>query len=378
VDLQLSPRQQSTAAAAVTILSAVVIVTAVGALLWLVSAFILRFSNVFFPLAVAAVAALVFNPFYEWLHRRLHLPATAALAVVFLSLLLPVAGFLWFFGALLVDQVSDLASKLPQWWQHVAAEVQARWPKFVQFLQEDPWGQRLKALFVGGDSQGSMLHGLQQVGGGAMWIGALAVHAAATVFSWAVLPIYFAFFLLVGGAPFQDIERLLPFLKAETRRDVLYLMHEFLNILVAFFRGQLLIAFIEGVLFAIGFSSIGLNYGFILGLIVGFLNVIPYLGTILGLAATLPIAFFQEGGGLQTAVLVLVVFVVVHAVEGYVLTPKIMGGRTGLHPIVIIVAVFFWGNALGGIGGMILAIPLTAFLVVFWRLAREKYIRELV
>ena len=77
-------------------------------------------------------------------------------------------------------------------------------------------------------------------------------------------------------------------------------------------------------------------------------------------------------------VFALVVFVVVHAVEGYVLTPKIMGGRTGLHPIVIIVAVFFWGTALGGIGGMILAIPLTAFLVVFWRLAREKYIRELV
>ena len=75
---------------------------------------------------------------------------------------------------------------------------------------------------------------------------------------------------------------------------------------------------------------------------------------------------------------VLIVFAVVQAVEGYILTPRIMGERTGLHPLVIIVAIFFWGSALNGIMGMILAIPLTAFLVVFWRLARERYIDEWV
>ena len=68
----------------------------------------------------------------------------------------------------------------------------------------------------------------------------------------------------------------------------------------------------------------------------------------------------------------------VQVIEGYVLTPRIMGDRTGLHPMVIIFAVLFWGTALGGILGMILAIPLTAFLVVFWRLAKEKYIAELI
>ena len=74
----------------------------------------------------------------------------------------------------------------------------------------------------------------------------------------------------------------------------------------------------------------------------------------------------------------IVVFTLVQLIEGYVLTPRIMGDRTGLHPLAIIVAVFFWGSALEGILGMILAIPLTAFLVVFWRLAREKYIGELL
>ena len=78
------------------------------------------------------------------------------------------------------------------------------------------------------------------------------------------------------------------------------------------------------------------------------------------------------------ALALLIVFAVVPVIEGYVLTPRIMGSRTGLHPMVIIVAIFFWGAALDGILGMILAIPLTAFLVVFWRLAKEKYIGELL
>jgi predicted PurR-regulated permease PerM len=68
----------------------------------------------------------------------------------------------------------------------------------------------------------------------------------------------------------------------------------------------------------------------------------------------------------------------VQLIEGYVLTPRVMGQRTGLHPMAIIVAVFFWGSALDGILGMILAIPLTAFLVVLWRRAKEKYIEEWV
>jgi predicted PurR-regulated permease PerM len=69
---------------------------------------------------------------------------------------------------------------------------------------------------------------------------------------------------------------------------------------------------------------------------------------------------------------------VVQTIEGYILTPKIMRDRTGLHPLAVIVAVFFWGSALGGILGMILAIPLTAFLVVLWRLAKERYLSELI
>jgi predicted PurR-regulated permease PerM len=372
MQLELSERQRTTVATAVTILSACVIVVAIGALFYLLGAFVTRFSNVFLPLAVAAVAALVVTPYFEWLRRAVRLPSVIALIVVFLSLLIPVAAFAWFFGALLVEQISDLVSKLPEWWQSVEAWGREKAPPVVAFLQRHDVLQRVQ------EQQSHLVQGLQVFGTGALSAGAGVLSAVGRLLSWVVLPVYFSFFLLVERQQRFSLESYLPFLKQETRHDVSYLVNEFVDIMVAFFRGQIIIAFLQGLLFAIGFTIVGLKYGFVIGLALGFLNIIPYLGNMVGLGVALPLAFFQPGGGVIKVLWVLVVFALVQMIEGYVLTPRIMGDRTGLHPMTIIVAIFFWGSALGGIMGMILAIPLTAFLVVFWRLAQEKYVQELV
>ena len=109
----------------------------------------------------------------------------------------------------------------------------------------------------------------------------------------------------------------------------MFLLTEFINIIVAFFRGQLIVAFLQGLLFAIGFSLVGLQYGFVIGLLLGFLNIIPYLGSMIGLSVALPLAYFQSGGGGTTLVWVIVTFSVVQSIEGYVLTPRIMGTGRG-------------------------------------------------
>ena len=134
----------------------------------------------------------------------------------------------------------------------------------------------------------------------------------------------------------------------------------------------MIIAFLQGLLFAVGFSLIGLRYGFIIGMALGMLNIVPYLGSMVGLAVALPIAFFQADGGLSTCVLLLVVFAVVQQIEGWFLTPRIMGRRTGLHFMAIVVAILFWGTVFDSVLGLILAIPLTAFLESFWHLARKR------
>ena len=97
----------------------------------------------------------------------------------------------------------------------------------------------------------------------------------------------------------------------------------------------------------------------------------------LGILTVLPIAYLQEGGGLSTIVYCAIVFLIGQLLTDYLFTPKIMGNKTGMSPMMIIFSIFFWGVALGGIMGMILAIPLTAFFLVFWRLVRERYLPAL-
>lgn len=374
--MELSERQQKTIAAAITVLAALVILATVLGLFWLLARFLRAFALVFLPLAVAGIGALVLQPYYDWLRTQLRLPLPLALAALLLSLLLPTGIFVGFFGVVMLKELADFVSQFPAWWEHVSQQLAQRWPDLQQFFATHPIGKRIHAAIR---AQGPMLvEGLAYFVSTTLAAGAGLAQWTSAMLSWVITPVYLVFFLLATRHDRARLEAYLPFLKTETRHDVVFLAHEFLNILVAFFRGQLLIALLQGLLFAMGFGVVGLNYGLLLGFLLGFLNVIPYLGSLVGLGITLPLAYFQEGGGLLTLAAVLGVFAIVQSIEGYVLTPKIMGNRTGLHPMAIIFAVFFWGTALGGILGMILAIPFTAFLVVFWRLAKEKYISELV
>ena len=123
--IPLGPRQRAAVAAALTILSVVVIVAAVLGLGWLLAQFVSRFSHVFLPLAVGWIGALVCRPYWSLLRERLRLPAALALAALFLSLLAPLAAFGWFFGALAVEQLSGLIERIPDWWTAVPPWLRA-------------------------------------------------------------------------------------------------------------------------------------------------------------------------------------------------------------------------------------------------------------
>ena len=137
-----------------------------------------------------------------------------------------------------------------------------------------------------------------------------------------------------------------------------------------------MIGLLYGVILAVGFAVLRIPGGVLIGFIVGLMNIVPYLGTLVGLSLILPIAFLS--GGIWLAVGALIVFCIAQLVESYYLTPKIMGKRTGLHPMIIMVAIFFWGTALDGVLGMVLAVPLTAFFVVFWRLFKTRYLPSII
>ncbi len=323
--LELTPRQANTIAAAITTVSALVILLAIGLLGWLAALFLRTFSGVFLPLAVGGVAALVFRPYYDWLRGPARLPVPAAVAAVFLSALVPLGVFAAFFGNLAVEQVVGLAAQAPEWWAGARERLQTELPRASELLESSGLGERLREIAVA--QQTAIFEWVQTMGVQAVTVGFGVARGLAALLSWIITPVYFAYFLTAGFS--LDTDRVLPFLKPETRADAAYLLHEFVDITVGFFRGQLIIAFLQGLLFAAGFSLVGLRYGFVIGLALGVLNVIPFLGNMIGLAVAIPIAFFQADGGWLTCLLVLAVVLVVQQIEGWFLTPKIMGERTG-------------------------------------------------
>ncbi len=195
--------------------------------------------------------------------------------------------------------------------------------------------------------------------------------------AYSIIPVYLFFILNGDRNIWNDLDKQLSFLPDDRKDDLVFLAKQFSEILVSFFRGQIIIGLLLGLVLSIGFGLVGLKFGIAIGFVLGLLNIIPYLGTMIGILTVLPIAYLQDGGGPVLIGLCTAVFIIGQVLTDYVFTPRVMGDKTGLGPMLIIVSVFFWGAALGGLPGMILAIPLTAFFLVFWRLAREKYLPAL-
>lgn len=348
---------------------------AIGWLLYLVlsgvAGFVAAFSSVIWPLAVAGIVALVLRPVVTLLETRLKLRRPVAVLVLYAGVGLLVAFGLSKLIPFAVAQILDFFAYLPQLWANTVAWSEQHFPEWLAVARRYLEHPAIKAAAdnLTHDAQDLLTQlapRLKAAGAGVFGLFGLAA-------SLAVIPVYLFFFLLSNEDPTRSLPKHLPFLKPEHRDDVAFLVREFLGILVAFFRGQLIIGLIMGVPLAIGFSLAGLKFGFAIGLLTGVLNIVPYLGSILGLSVALPLALLQDGGGMTLMVICVAIFAAVQALEGWFLTPRIMGQQTGLHPVAIIVAVFFWGKALGGILGMMLAVPLTAFLVTAWRFVRHKY-----
>jgi predicted PurR-regulated permease PerM len=329
------------------------------------------FSGVIWPLACAGVLALVLRPVVEIFEQRLQNRRLAAVILLYGLFVITVAGVLVLLVPPLVEQLLNFISYAPTLWKNATGYVEQNYPDWIALVQRQLDNPAIKK-FVATVSQemndllSQALPSLKAAGGGVLGIFGFVAHLA-------IVPIYLFFFLLSRSEPTRHLDENLTFLSESLREDAIFLINEFISIIVSFFRGQLLIGLIMGVLLALGFTLVGLKFGLVLGLALGVLNIIPYLGTIIGLAVTLPLAFFQPEGGWQLLGLVILVVIIVQSIEGWYLTPKIMSNRTGLHPVMIIVAVFFWGTAFNGVLGMLFAIPLTAFFVILWRLIRRKY-----
>ena len=371
-----SPKQQKIIGIAASLASFLLITGLLVFIASILSKAVGTFSGLLWPLAVAGITALMLRPVVGVIERNLHTSRIFSVIILFSVFSISVLAFILSFLPSLITQLIGLIDEMPSIWNRAITAFRETYPDWVEAYNRQIENETIRNLINGirdnlKELVSSLSPNLKAAGNQVLGIFGIATGLA-------IIPVYLFFFLLSDEDPTKRLPENLPFLKNSTRDDLVFLIQEFISIIVSFFRGQLLIGLIMGALLSIGFWIIGLKFAIILGMSIGLLNVVPYLGTILGLVFTMPTAYLQPEGGFSLLGFSLLVFVIVQIIESYLLTPKIMGKQTGLHPVTIIIAIFFWGTALGGILGMVLAIPLTAFFVTVWRLGKRKYFAAIV
>ncbi len=194
------------------------------------------------------------------------------------------------------------------------------------------------------------------------------VDLTSSILDFLLIP-FFVFYLLADYREMSErIDRLIP---PRFRTVTTGLIGQISNVMSSYVRSQLLIAVAMGAMYSAGFMILRVPLGFTLGMLSGLLNFVPYLGTLIGLALSL---FFValDGAGFGRIAGVLIVFAIVQSVEGYYLTPKLLGSRLNLHPMWVLVGLVIGGN-LFGLLGIILAVPVIAVAKVVLGVLEDIY-----
>ena len=319
------------------------------------------------PFAISAVLAYFGDPLVDRLERaslwRWKFGRTVAVTIVFVLMLSFLTIVLLIIIPLLVEQVRLLIHRLPEWidwfssvglpWlaTKVGIELTDFNPSQFSEMFQDYWKEISSAAFKVIDfiSRGGMA-------------------VAALVTNLVLIPVVTFYLLRDWDNLIRGIHDLLP---RNLEGEISRVAADIDNVLGAFFRGQLMVMFALGLIYAVGLSLVGIELGILIGLGAGLLSIVPYLGSIVGVLVAAGAAIFQFQDALHL-IMVLIVFGVGQAVEGMYLTPKLVGDQIGLHPVTVIFAVLAGGQLFGFLG-ILLALPVAAALNVLVRRMHKAY-----
>jgi len=196
-------------------------------------------------------------------------------------------------------------------------------------------------------------------------------HAFGFILGFGFVPIYVYYFLADQEDISNHWKEFVPLRRAWLRDEVVSVLVEINQVLVNYFRGQIIVAACNGMLTFIGLWAIGIPYSLVLGIITGALSIVPFLGIICSILPALLLGFLSAKGNPTwqwlTPLLVLVVFAVVQMSESLFITPRVQSHSTGLHPLAIILGILVWSMLLPGLLGPVVAVPLTCAVVVLLR-----------
>jgi predicted PurR-regulated permease PerM len=316
-------------------------------------------AGVLAPILAALGIAYLLNPLLERLVRRgASRPVGAALLLV--SFVSVIAIVITMFAPTVAQQASEFVSSLPRFvsnlgdWarEHLGIKIPPNWESYVQsdHLRETV-GDALGPLreFAGA-----------AVGGVFSVLGVLA--------ELLLIPVFSFYFLSDWPNLLRRLDHMVP---PRRRADIREVAREIDRVVAGWVRGQAIVTTTLAILYAIGFTAVGMPLSLPIGLLVGALTVIPFVGTFVGASIALLVTL-ADGGSLQTVGLVAAVILVLHLLEAGVLTPKIVGHRVGLSESGALLAVVAGGKLLGFVG-VVLAVPIAATTAVVVRYAVRFY-----
>lgn len=315
------------------------------------------------PFIAAALLAYMADPLADRL-QKLRIPRTVAVVLVFLITFAVLALLVLLVGPLIKTQVSALFRALPE----IAGKVEEVWlPSITGWLDletDENFGIRAflsRYSDMVGSWSGKILLSVSKSGGA----------LAAAVLSLFLIPILTFYLLRDWDSILVHVGALVP----ESQRDTVFqLARETDEVLSAFLRGQLLVMAALAIIYSAGLGLVGLKFAIAIGVVSGLVSFVPYLGFVFGIAlAGLTVAL--EPNPLWQLIGVVATFSIAQFIEGSVLTPKLVGDRIGLHPVIIIFAVAA-GGQLFGFFGILLALPAAAVLSVLVRFAYDRYLKE--
>jgi predicted PurR-regulated permease PerM len=380
-----TPFQKKIFWAAVTSVSFVAMGAVATLLGWLVVKAISYLQPVLIPIAIAAILAYLLDPLVTWLERR-QLSRTMSVITVFSASIAIVAGILIYVIPAVGNQGQQFATHMPEYTERAQALV-SKTIENAKRLSELPIFQRPEDPVTRPTAFSGYL--ASAIDEGIAWLQKKLPDIAVTagrflqesiggflgvfgfLLSLILVPIFLFFFLKEGHSISQNWSNYLPLRASPLKSEIVSLLNEINNYLINFFRGQLLVSLIDGLLIGLCLLIfVQLEFSLLIGLMVGLLGLIPYLGMMICWVPAVIIAAAQFGDWWHP-VLVTIIFVAANWFDGMIIAPKIVGESVGLHPLTVIISVLGWSLILGGLLGALLAVPLTATLKVllkryFW------------
>ncbi|MCL6283159.1 AI-2E family transporter [Ruegeria sp. 2012CJ41-6] len=314
--------------------------------------------DVLLPFVIGAAIAYFLDPVADRL-ERLGLSRIGATALITVVSILLFAVLLVMVVPALITQLVDLINILPQLYQDLRSFVHEKFPSLLD--RNSNMHQLLVAI---GDTLKSKAGAFVQT------IVESAASAINVVVVVVVSPVVAVYLLLDWDRMMARLDELLP---REHAPVIRHLAGEINAVLSAFVRGMGTVCLILGSYYSIALMIVGLQFGLLVGAIAGLVTFIPYLGALIGGSLAIGLALFQFWGDWVSVGLVAAIFSVGQMVEGNFLTPKLVGGSVGLHPVWLILALSVFG-VLFGFVGMLVAVPMAAALGVLARFATAKYL----